>query len=162
MAALPFADIAARVKRALGGACLELNEGNKIPFVKVAPLYLREAAALLRDDADLAFDYLMYITAVDYPAEEKITLVYHFFSYKHRHSFMMKADVGRAGGRAPSLTPLYAAADWHEREVYDLFGVTFVGHANLSRILTPENFVGHPLLKDFKNDDYVPMPETKL
>jgi NADH-quinone oxidoreductase subunit C len=54
---------------------------------------------------------------------------------------------------------LYAAADWLEREVYDLFGVTFDGHPNLKRILTPERFQGHPLLKDFKNDDYVPFPD---
>lgn len=162
MAALTFADIAGRVKKKLGDACLVVAEGNRIPFIKVAPLYAREAAALLRDDPALAFDFLMYITAVDYPAEDKITVVYHFFSYGHRHSLMLKCDVPRKGGRVPSLVPLYAAAEWLEREVYDLFGVTFVGHPNLKRILTPEGFVGHPLLKDFTNEDYVPFPESKL
>lgn len=162
MAPLPFEAIAAHLKDRYAAAVLEVDAGNKIPFVRVQPGAVADLARYLKGNAEFAFDFLVYIAGVDYPAEEKITLVYHFFSYKHRHAFMMKADVPRAGGRAASLTSVYAAADWLEREVYDLFGVTFEGHPNLTRILTPEGFVGHPLLKDFTSDDYVPFPEYKL
>jgi len=159
MAGLPFEHIAGVIKDRFGGAVVETNEGNRIPFVRVQADAVARVARFLRDEPSLAFDYLMYVTAVDFPAEDKITLVYHYFSYKYEHMFMVKADVARRGGVARSVAHLYAAAEWLEREVYDLFGVTFDGHPNLTRILTPEGFRGHPLLKDFKSDDYVPFPD---
>ncbi len=159
MAGLPLEQIAAKMKDALGDALVEVNEGDRIPFVRVEADAVARVARFLRDDAELAFDYLMYVTAVDLPEEGKLTLVYHYFSYLSQQSLMVKADVPRRGGAAPSVVHLYAAAEWLEREVYDLFGVTFEGHPNLKRILTPEGFEGHPLLKDFKNEDYVPFPD---
>jgi NADH-quinone oxidoreductase subunit C len=159
MAGLPLEQIAAKMKGTFGDAVVEANEGNQIPFVRVEADAVARVARFLRDEAELSFDYLMYVTAVDLPDEDKLTLVYHYFSYQNEQSLMVKADVPRRGGSARSVAHLYAAAEWLEREVYDLFGVTFEGHPNLTRILTPEGFQGHPLLKDFKNDDYVPFPD---
>ncbi len=154
-----FEQIAAKVKGEFGDAVVEANAGNKVPFVRLDAAALADVARFLRDDDALAFDFLMYITAVDYPEEEKITLVYHYFSYRYEHELMVKADVPRREGHVPSVTAIYAAANWLEREVFDLFGVTFDGHPQLTRILTPEGFEGHPLLKDFVNKDYVPFPD---
>ncbi|NIT35387.1 MAG: NADH-quinone oxidoreductase subunit C [candidate division Zixibacteria bacterium] len=159
MARLPFDQIAAKMKDAFGDAVVEVNEGNKVPFVLVEADAVARAAHFLRDEPELSFDYLMYVTAVDLPEEDKLTLVYHYFSYRNQQSLMVKADVPRRGGSVRSVAHLYAAAEWLEREVYDLFGVTFEGHPNLKRILTPEGFQGHPLLKDFANEDYVPFPD---
>jgi NADH-quinone oxidoreductase subunit C len=162
MPALSFDAIARRLRDRLGATFIGAHPEGHLPWVTVEAKALSAAARFLHDDADLAFDFLSFITAVDYPADDKITLVYCFCSYKHRHAVVVKADVSRRAGRAPSLTGVYAAADWLEREVYDLFGVAFDGHPDLRRLLLPDDFEGHPLLKDFKNDDYVPFPESKV
>jgi NADH-quinone oxidoreductase subunit C len=157
MAGLSFEYTADRLKFQFGDAVLAVEAGNRLPFVRVEADAVARVARFLRDE--LAFDFLMYITAVDYPAEDKITLVYHYYSYRDDLEFMVKADVPRRGGVTRSVAHLYAAADWLEREVYDLFGVTFDGHPDLTRLLTPEGFTGHPLLKDFTSADYVPFPD---
>jgi NADH-quinone oxidoreductase subunit C len=162
MPALPFAAIAARVQDRVGALYLGADENPQTPYARVDAKALGAVARVLHDDADLDFDFMIYMTAVDYPAEDKITLVYHFWSYQHRHAFMVKADVAREAGRAATVAGVYVGADWYEREVYDLFGVAFDGHPDLRRIMLPDDFVGHPLLKDFKNDDYVPFPEPNV
>jgi NADH-quinone oxidoreductase subunit C len=159
MAALTFEEITGRIKAELSYAVEAADADARVPFVRVKPDALAQLASFLQREPALAFDFLMYITAVDWPDDDKLTLVYHYFSYEHEHSLMVKADVPRQGAEVPTVSHLYAAADWLEREVYDLFGVRFAGHPNMTRILTPENFTGHPLLKDFKNEDYVPFPE---
>ncbi|MGD8717804.1 MAG: NADH-quinone oxidoreductase subunit C [Candidatus Zixiibacteriota bacterium] len=156
-----FDKIAARLKETFGDAVVEVNGEGMLPFVRVEPASLARVARFLKDEAGLGCDFLMFISAVDYPEDEKITLVYQYFSYEHQHEFMVKADVPRAGAAVPTVTHLYAAADWLEREVFDLFGVTFEGHPNMTRLLTPEGFTGHPLLKDFTNEDYIPFPDVK-
>ncbi len=159
MAGLTIEQIAGKIKDAVGDVVVEVNEGDRVPFVKVEANAVARVARFLRDDAEAAFDFLMYITAVDFPDEDKLTLVYHYFSYRDEQSLMVKADVPRQGGMVRSVAHIYVAADWLEREIYDLFGVTFDGHPNLKRLLTPEGFKGHPLLKDFTSEDYVPFPD---
>ncbi len=159
MSELTFEQLEDSIRGALGDAVVEINAGDGLPVVRLEADAVARAARFLCDDKELAFDFLMYVTAVDYPDEDKITLVYHYFSYRNEQSLMVKADVPRRGGSARSIAHIYAAADWLEREVYDLFGVTFEGHPNLTRILTPEGFEGHPLLKDFQSEDYVPFPD---
>ena len=159
MAGLTFAQIVGKIQEGVGDVVVDVNEDGPLPYVKVNANAVARVARFLRDDAELSFDFLMYVSAVDYPAEEKLTLVYHYFSYRDEQSFMVKADVPRQGATVRSVAHLYAAADWLEREVFDLFGVSFEGHPNLTRILTPEGFTGHPLLKDFSSEDYVPFPD---
>jgi NADH-quinone oxidoreductase subunit C len=156
---------------------LEQKFGDKIrvknaeaidPFVVVAPSDLLEVCRFLRDDARLRFDILNCISGVDYlePDPKKAPkagfephaeVVYHLQSLTHRHRFVLKVILPRWKDdkpgelpEVPSVTPLWRAADWHEREVYDLSGVWFTGHPNLTRILLAEDWVGHPLRKDYE------------
>lgn len=162
MPPLPFDVIAGRVRERIGALYLGADENPHLPFAKVDAKALGVVARCLHDDADLDFESMLYMTAVDFPADNKITLVYHFWSYKHRHAFMVKADVPREAGRAATVAGVYTGAEWYEREVFDLFGVAFDGHPDMRRLLLPDDFQGHPLLKDFKNDDYVPFPEPNV
>ncbi len=94
---------------------------------------------------DQGYSYLHDITAVD--TGTQLRLVYHLISLASGDHLVLSVPVPRTGGRVASLTGLYCAADWTEREVYDLFGVRFEGHPNLRRILLDDDWQGHPLLK---------------
>jgi len=126
------------------------GSGIKDPFCRVKPERILEVARTLRDHPALQLDFLESVTAVDWPKSQQIEVVYHLFSYPHRHSFALKAMLLRAAPAIPSLTSLWASADWLEREQYDLMGVTFEGHPDLRRLLLPEDWEGHPLRKDYQ------------
>jgi NADH-quinone oxidoreductase subunit C len=83
------------------------------------------------------------------PGQERFAVVYHFFSLSLKHRLRVEVLVGEADAEVDSLAPLWASADWLEREVWDMFGIRFRGHPNLKRILLYEEFVGHPLRKDY-------------
>jgi NADH-quinone oxidoreductase subunit C len=119
------------------------------PFFFVEPEAIVEVCRYLRDDPELSFEILSDLTAVDYPKEEKIHVVYHLYSYTHRHQAVPKVVLPRDNPRVPTLEGVWKAANWMEREVFDLFGVCFEGHSDLRRILLPEDWVGHPLRKDY-------------
>lgn len=138
------------------------------PYVVVDLADLVAVCRYLRDDPLLSFDILNCISGVDYLEldpkkapkagfEPHLEVVYHLSSFKHRHRFTLKLMLPRwrdnQTGRlpeVPSVTGLWVAADWHEREVYDLCGVWFTGHPDLRRILLSEDWVGHPLRKDYE------------
>jgi len=108
-----------------------------------------------RDDEALRFDVLMDLTAVDYskyPGREdgpRFEVVYHLYSVPHNHRLRLKTRVDEDDAVVPTAVPLWPIADWFEREVWDMFGVRFEGHPNLKRLLMYEEFVGHPLRKDY-------------
>jgi NADH-quinone oxidoreductase subunit C len=158
-------------------AVLEQQFGDKIkskkldtldPFVVVEPANLVEVCRFLRDNPRLAFDLLNCISGVDYlePDPKKapkagfephLEVVYHLSSFTHRHRFVLKVLLPRwknnQGGQlpeVPTVTSLWKGANWHEREVYDLIGVYFTGHPELTRILLADDWVGHPLRKDYE------------
>ncbi len=109
---------------------------------------LLKAAAFLKDD--LGFDFLMDLTAADYlPREPRFELVCHFYSSKHNYRLRLKCPVGADDPKVDSLTPLWAGANWFEREAYDMYGIKFEGHPDLRRILMYDGFEGHPLRKDY-------------
>jgi NADH-quinone oxidoreductase subunit C len=138
------------------------------PWVAVDPADLVPVCRFLRDDPRLRFDLLNAISGVDYlePDPKKAPkagfdphgeVVYHLSSLQQRHRFVLKVILprwkdGKPGvlPEVPSVTSLWATADWHEREVYDLSGVWFTGHPDLTRILLSEDWVGHPLRKDYE------------
>jgi NADH-quinone oxidoreductase subunit C len=138
------------------------------PWVEVAPDGLLDLARYLRDEPQLAFDLLNCITVVDYfePDTKKaaktgwephLEVVYHLSSIQKKHTLVVKVMLPRwkddqAGvlPEVPSVSGIWSTANWHEREVYDLSGVRFLGHPNLRRILCPEDWVGHPLRKDYE------------
>jgi NADH-quinone oxidoreductase subunit C len=112
-----------------------------------------EICRFLRDDPELRFDCLSNLSAVDRKADDRIDVYYHLFSYPHRHKFTLKASTSRLDAVLPSVSGIWPIADWLEREAFDLMGVRFTGHPDLRRLLMPEDWVGHPLRKDFVEPD---------
>jgi NADH-quinone oxidoreductase subunit C len=103
-----------------------------------------------------AFTSLHCITAVD--RKESVEVVYHLYSFTNHVMLTIRVLLPNADLTVDSLTFLWGAADWLEREVYDLFGVRFIGHPDLRRIMNPDSWTAHPLRKDFKMDGFIPRP----
>ncbi|HLC21015.1 MAG TPA: NADH-quinone oxidoreductase subunit C [Candidatus Methylomirabilis sp.] len=107
------------------------------------------ACRYLKEDPDLRYDFLSDLTAVDRLAEHpRFEVVYHLFSLQFKRRIRLKIQV-EEGEVVPSVTPVWSTANWHEREVFDMFGISFDGHPDLRRILMPEGWEGHPLRKDY-------------
>ena len=110
---------------------------------------LFEVMVYLRDSPEWSFDYLIDVTALDEPGEEKrFCIVYHLYSYKEGQMIRLKARAAE-GERMPSVCSIWKGADWLEREVFDMFGIEFSGHPDLRRILLPDDWHGYPLRKDY-------------
>jgi NADH-quinone oxidoreductase subunit C len=143
-------------------AAADGKEGPRDAFLVVRPGRLVEVMTALLDDPALAFDFLQNLTAIDWIKEGAFHVVYHLFSYRHRHEVVVKVVVPRAQPRLPSLAALWRNADWLEREQYDLLGVVFEGHPDLRRLLLPDDWVGHPMRKDYREAaEYRGMPTTR-
>jgi NADH-quinone oxidoreductase subunit C len=113
---------------------------------------------LLRDDRELDFAMLSDLCAVDYlPRVPRFEVVYHLYSPARNHRVRIKLKVPEADARVASVAPLYASADWMEREVWDLYGIRFDGHPDLRRILLYDEFQGHPLRKDYPKERRQPL-----
>jgi len=119
------------------------------PAVRVRPADVLAVATHLKADPALAFDCLSNQSGVDQPKRDQIEIVYHLFSYAHGHALAMKVGVPRDNPRLATVSTVWRAAIWQEREIFDLLGVDFLGHPDLRRILLPEDWVGHPLRKDY-------------
>jgi NADH-quinone oxidoreductase subunit C len=116
---------------------------------------IRESCSVLRDDPALQFNYLSDVTCVDwYPAEPRFEVVYHLFSIPKKLRVRLKVKLGHEDPGLDSVTPVWPAANFFEREVFDLFGIRFEGHPYLRRIMMPENWEGHPLRKDYPVEGY--------
>ena len=126
----------------------ELEVSN--PFLVVETSAIAEVGRWLRDEPEMAFDTLHCLSGVDYPEEDKLEVVYHLFSLEHKHWIVLKVEVARSDARAPTVESCWKTANWHEREAYDLYGITFEGHSDLRRILLPDDWEGHPLRKDWE------------
>ncbi|MDP6152046.1 MAG: NADH-quinone oxidoreductase subunit C [Phycisphaeraceae bacterium] len=142
-------DIANQLSKRFGDAITESLPEDKHPRVHTTASHWREVAAFLAHDPDLAFDWLGCVTAVDYVGEDQLCAVYDLYSTKHRTWFAVKVYVDRADAHIPSVMDIWPAANWHEREAYDLMGIVFDDHADLRRILLPEDWQGYPLRKDY-------------
>ncbi|MEX2141156.1 MAG: NADH-quinone oxidoreductase subunit C [Pirellulales bacterium] len=138
------------------------------PWIEVAPDGLEEICRYLKTETDLRFDMLCDLTVVDYfePDPKKaakvtwqphLEVVYHLWSVPNKVSLVLKVMLPRWKSdqpvelpEVPTVSHVWRTADWHEREAYDLCGVWFTGHPNLRRILCPEDWIGHPLRKDYE------------
>jgi NADH-quinone oxidoreductase subunit C len=112
-----------------------------------------EIAKFVAEDPAFAMDYLSFVSGVDRLEAKQIEVVYHLFSTSHRHELLLKVRTDRENPRVDSVTRIWAGADWHEREAYDLLGIVFEGHPNLRRIMMTEDWAGHPLRKDYVYED---------
>jgi len=122
---------------------------DRHPRIHVNASDWRAIAEHLRHDPALQLDWLANLSGVDYVADEMMCVVYDLWSFELRHSFAVKVYTPRAEPHVPSVTDLWRAADWNEREAYDMFGIIFDGHPDLRRILCADDWVGWPLRKDY-------------
>ena len=125
-------------------------ESGTEPAIRIAqPAAIVEICQHLKTAPELRFDCLSNQSGVDYPARNEIEVVYHLFSYSLRHTAVLKVSLPRDNPSIPTVSPVWKTAIWQEREIFDLLGVDFPAHPDLRRILLPEDWVGHPLRKDF-------------
>jgi len=142
--ALSGKDIASQIEENVPGSIVESSQDSLV--VKSGSLL--PVATFLKDTESLGFDYLNYITAVDYFSYFEV--VYQLTSLEHNHTVVLKTRCyNRENPVVPSVIELWQTADFQEREIYDLMGIKFEGHPNLKRIFLWEGFPGHPLRKDY-------------
>jgi NADH-quinone oxidoreductase subunit C len=109
---------------------------------------LLDSLAWLRDETDLSFGFLSSLTATDWPGKNpRFWVVYDLRSMEHDHRARVKVGLTEGDAHVATVTDMFPTANWHEREVFDFYGITFDGHPDLTRILLPEGWEGHPLLK---------------
>jgi len=139
--------------------------------IEVPREHLHEICTVLRDDPDFNFKILIDICGVDYLqygegsyTGDRFAAVYHFLSIENNQRIRVRTFLDEDAPRVDSVIDIWASANWYEREAYDLFGILFVGHPDLRRLLTDYGFVGHPFRKDFPLSGNVEMrydPEKK-
>ena len=163
----------------LGDGALGLNDTEGLePWAAVEPGRIADACAFLRDDERLAFDQLMCLSGIDWDgfdengkgksvailgytdegqpetsdrvAEGDLGVAYHLYSHTHRHKFTLRTLVPRSAPSLPTVSGVWPTAAWHEREAWDMLGLVFDGHPDPRRILLEEDWVGHPLRKDYQ------------
>jgi NADH-quinone oxidoreductase subunit C len=148
-------DLGTAIAAALPGAVRASTVAFGELTLDVEPSRLIETVRYLRDDPACLFISFIDLTAVDYPTRvPRFDVVTHLLSPRHNRRIRVKAATDE-DVPVDSLTPLFPAANWFERETYDLFGIVFTGHPDLRRILTDYGFEGHPLRKDFPMTGYV-------
>ena len=142
--ALSSKEAVAKLEQQSPGSIIE-SSGNSL-LVKTESLF--DVASFLKTTPGLDFDYLSSVTAVDY--YDYFELVYQLTSLKYNHSLVLKTRCyDRSNPTAPSIVGLWRGADFQEREIYDLMGISFAGHPNMKRIALWDGFKGHPLRKDY-------------
>jgi NADH-quinone oxidoreductase subunit C len=171
-------EIYALLAEKLGPAALGFSDEGVEAHADVAPESIVEACTFLRDDERLQFNQLMCLSGIDwdgydengkgksvkilgytdegqpetsdYVSEGDFGVAYHLYSHDLRHKFTLRVCTPRATASVPSVAGVWTTAAWHEREAWDLLGISFAGHPDLRRILLEEHWVGHPLRKDYQ------------
>jgi NADH/F420H2 dehydrogenase subunit C len=132
-----------------GDAIVEARTRGREVVIQVRPDRNVEAAQTL---AEMGLEYLNCVCGVDWIAQKEIEVVYNVSSLSHPVKVEMKVFLPREDPRVRTVVPIWASANWHERETYDLFGVVFEGHPDHRRILLPEDWMGYPLRKDYEDE----------
>ena len=125
------------------------EEGGEWLMIYVEPSAWKGIAQQLRSNENLNFDYLFCLTCVDW--KTLLTMVYHLTSTIHRHTLVVKSKLDRNNPEIETVSDIWRTAEFHEREVYDLFGVKFLHHPDLRRLILTDDFEGYPLRKDFED-----------
>ncbi len=158
------------LKEKFGDAIIELKKDQPVdPFIIVDPFQIDKISLFLRNNEDLLFDYLVNLAGVDDANEKNVTgengnqqkitgtlsVFYHLESTKFRHRLILKVSTPKEEPEVSSVESIWKHANWEEREVYDMFGIIFLNHPNLRRILMPYDWeAGYPLRKDYKNPEF--------
>ena len=147
--------MAAQLQKTFGDDCLSFHLWQQELTLTIERLAIAKVLTYLRDHGDYLFKQLIDLCAVDYPQRpQRFEVVYHLLSLKYNRRLRLKVHTDETSP-VPSITGVYSAANWWEREAWDLFGVSFTGHPDLRRLLTDYGFEGHPLRKDFPLTGYV-------
>ncbi len=150
---MSLSDLFIILKEKFPDTVLEFHEEETGSYVAFAPHEgLISLLQFIRDDDRFLFDHMSFITAVDTGTEFEI--IYSLYSYYQKTPLDLRAELSRENPSLPSCGSLWRTAEWHERELYDMFGITFNGHPGISRIFLPGDWRGHPLRKDYE------FPET--
>lgn len=151
-----FEEIVDHIKSSLGDDLIVGIDENCTPkAILVSPMGLLELMEFLHTDEQCYFDSLSCITGLDNGAEKaSMEVIYNLYSIPYNHHLTIKVSLDRANPAVDSVASIWKAADWHEREAYDLLGIHFNNHPDLRRILLPADWEGHPLRKDYKHQEY--------
>jgi NADH-quinone oxidoreductase subunit C len=128
---------------------INFEDGGEWLNAFVPPEELKPFVSQLRSTGGLDFDYLFCLTCIDWKTH--FTMVYHFSSTRHRHNIVIKVKLDRTNPEIETVSDIWRTAEMLEREVYDLFGVIFLHHPDLRRLIMPDEWVGWPLRKDFED-----------
>ncbi len=146
-------EINERLKAEFGTDILSfVEEGKSDPAISVNRTNIVDIMLFLRDESDLQFDYLSCLSGVE--LKDNLQVVYNLYSMNHKHRITIKADIPKDDPNIPTIEKVWLSADWHEREAWDMYGINFVGHHNMIRILNPYDWEGHPLRKDYVTPEY--------
>lgn len=139
-----------KLKEKFGSSIEEISFPHDQLVVVIKREAISELLGFLRDDEEACFDLFMDLTAVDYLGREpRFEVVIHLVSIPKQQRIRLKIRLPEDAPEMPSITPIYPGANWFERECYDLYGIRFEGHPNLTRIMLYEGFQGYPLRKDY-------------
>ena len=148
-------ELADRIKKSLQADLIAWDEYLGDVTITVPTQAISKVMIFLRDAADLQFNQLMDMTAIDYPGRtQRFEVVYIMLSMTHNCRITVKIKVNE-DDQIPTINQIFKAANWMEREIWDMYGLTFANHPDLRRILTDYGFEGHPLRKDFPLTGYV-------
>lgn len=148
-------ELTAQIVAALGDRLLDrrTRSDETIEFTVDADAFHDAAAAMLR----AGLDRLEFLTAIDH--KDRFDVVCQVYSFRDKLTARLRASIGRDGDTVPTVSDLWPVADWEEREVFDQFGIAFEGHPNMTRILNPDDWKGHPLRKDYEDPQVIKLPE---
>ncbi len=141
------------LKTKFGDAIVELKLNVTQPWISIAHNRTKEICLFLRDDNEMQFDYLSCLSGVDYN-DRTLGIVYHLASMVYNHKIVLKTFYTRTDPHIQSVSNVWGTANWHEREVFDLFGIIIDEHPDLRRILLPDDWEGNPLRKDYRIQEF--------
>lgn len=152
-------ELAGLIEARFPGALLARDAEGSHPSITVEPQAWRDVARFLRHDPRTGFNFLRCVSALDLHPEPLVELVYDLIAmqpdgagglWRNAGTIAIRVRLPRDGASVASVADIWPAAEWHEREAFDLMGVRFEGHPDLRRILCPDDWVGHPLRKDYQ------------
>jgi NADH-quinone oxidoreductase subunit C len=155
-------EIKNRLNEILEGKVAWIENEAGDPSGLVPSKHWHEVCRTVHDDPELSCEYMRSLCGIDLPEEKSIEVVAHLFNYSGRHPLVLRTRVDRENPVLESVADVWPAANFHERECYDLLGVKFEGHPDLRRLLLPDDWEGHPLRKDYQEkESYHGIPTTR-
>ena len=159
---MPESEILSKAATAFAGKIVESHNAHDNPTIIIDRTDVTQVLTALRDDPTFSFNMLIDLSAVDFFGQEpRFEVVYHLYSLRLNHRLRVKVRVPEDEAWIPSINTLWKSANWLEREVWDMFGITFQSHPDMRRILMYEEFRGHPLRKDYPVDKRQPLIEER-